>query len=133
MAILVRCAACGKDFRARDQLRDMSLKCPGCSTMLKVEGERVRNHDVFISYSHKDKLIADRVCAAMERRRIRCWIAPRDVAPGSDWSSSIIDALGEARVMLLVFSANSNVSQQVLREVERAVAKGVKIAPLRVE
>jgi hypothetical protein len=111
----------------------MSLKCPECATLLKVDGVQVRNHDVFVSYSHKDKLIADRVCASLEQRRIRCWVAPRDIAPGSDWSSSIIDAIGESRVMVLIFSANSNVSQQVLREVERAVAKGVQVTPLRLE
>jgi hypothetical protein len=33
--------------------------------------------DTFISYSHKDKLLADAACAAMEAAGIRCWIAPR--------------------------------------------------------
>jgi hypothetical protein len=35
--------------------------------------------------------------------------------------------------MVLVFSANSNRSPQVLREVERAVSKGLPILPLRIE
>jgi len=34
-------------------------------------------HDVFISYSSKDKTIADAVCARLEMRGIRCWIARR--------------------------------------------------------
>ncbi len=38
--------------------------------------------DVFISYSSDDKLIADAICAELESRRIRCWIAPRDALPG---------------------------------------------------
>jgi hypothetical protein len=41
--------------------------------------------DVFISYSSKDKPTADAVCATLEANGIRCWIAPRDVVPGSDW------------------------------------------------
>ena len=40
-------------------------------------------HDAFISYSSKDKTIADAVCARLEARGIRCWIAPRDVRPGA--------------------------------------------------
>ena len=32
-------------------------------------------HDVFISYSTKDKVIADAICANLENRGIRCWIA----------------------------------------------------------
>ncbi len=35
--------------------------------------------------------------------------------------------------MVLVFSSNSNVSQQVLNEVERAVSKGIVIIPFRIE
>jgi hypothetical protein len=100
---------------------------------LKVEGTHVRDHDVFISYSHKDRAVADLLCATMEQRKIHCWMAPRDIAPGSDWSSSIISAIEQARVMVLVFSSNSNLSNQVLREVERAVSKGLHVVPLRIE
>ena len=38
-------------------------------------------HDVFISHSSKDKPIADAICANLEGTGIRCWIAPRDIAP----------------------------------------------------
>jgi sulfatase modifying factor 1 len=87
-------------------------------------------HDVFISYSQMDKPTAD---AALEAAKIRCWIAPRDVLAGTNWGGSIIRAIGESRVMVLVFSSHSNKSQQVLREVERAVNKGAVIVPFRVE
>ncbi|MGH6991941.1 MAG: toll/interleukin-1 receptor domain-containing protein, partial [Caulobacteraceae bacterium] len=39
-------------------------------------------HHVFISYSNADKLIADRVCHALEEKGLRCWIAPRDIPFG---------------------------------------------------
>jgi len=90
-------------------------------------------HDVFISYSHKDKPTADAVCATLEARHIRCWIAPRDVIPGEDWGAAIIDAINGARVLVLVFSAHANESQQIKREAERAVSKGIPIIPLRIE
>jgi hypothetical protein len=89
-------------------------------------------HDVFISYSHQDKVVADAVCHRMEEAGIRCWIAPRDIAPGADWSASIVAAIERARVMVLVFSAHANDSQQIKREVERAVHKGVAVIPLRI-
>src|SRR5205807_10297606 len=90
-------------------------------------------HDLFISYSHKDKPAADAACATLEARGIRCWIAPRDEAPGSDWGEAILDAINGARVMVVVFSAHANESTQIKREVERAVAKGIPIIPLRIE
>jgi TIR domain/OmpA family len=90
-------------------------------------------HDIFVSYSSKDKPTADAVCATLEAAGIRCWIAPRDIAPGADWSESIVDAIERARVMVLVFSAHANDSQQIKREVERAVHKGTAIIPLRIK
>jgi hypothetical protein len=90
-------------------------------------------HDVFISYSSKDKTIADAVCAKLEARGIRCWIAPRDILPSADWGASIIDAINGARAMVLVFSGNANLSTQIVREVERAANRAISIIPLRVE
>lgn len=65
-------------------------------------------HDVFISYSFEDKATADAICATLENNNIRCWIAPRDIIPGTDWGASIIDAINESNVMVLVFSQNAN-------------------------
>jgi TIR domain len=90
-------------------------------------------HDVFLSYSTKDKPTADAVCATLERRGIRCWVAPRDILPGMDWGEAIIDAIEQSRVMILVFSRNANASPQIKREVERAVSKGLTVVPLRIE
>jgi hypothetical protein len=90
-------------------------------------------HDVFVSYSVKDKTTADAICASLEANGIRVWIAPRDVMPGSDWGESIIEAIEQSGVMILVFSANSNASPQIKREIERAVNKGVTVVPFRID
>ncbi|MFH1197777.1 MAG: toll/interleukin-1 receptor domain-containing protein [bacterium] len=91
------------------------------------------DHDVFLSYSSKDKNIADATCSFLEREKIRCWIAPRDVSPGIDYAESLINAINVSKVMVLIFSSNSNYSSHVLREVERAVSKGIPIIPFRTE
>src|SRR5256885_11640250 len=90
-------------------------------------------YDAFISYCSEDKTIADAVCGTLEANKIRCWIAPRDVKPGRNWGSAIIEGIGESSVMVVIFSQHSNASPQVLREIERAVNKGVAIIPFRVE
>lgn len=90
-------------------------------------------HDVFISHSSKDKAIADAVCATLERDRIRCWIAPRDIQPSQDFARAIIDAIHKARVFVLVFSGASNTSEHVIREVNRAITAILPVLPLRVE
>lgn len=90
-------------------------------------------HDVFISYSSKDKLTADAICAMLERDGLRCWIAPRDVDGGEEWAQSIIQAISGSHVFVLVFSGFANASQQVRREVERAANREVPIIPFRIE
>ena len=90
-------------------------------------------HDIFISYAAEDKPVADAVCARLEGQGSRCWIAPRDILPGMDWSEAIIEAIGKSHIMVLVFSESANQSQQVMREVERAVSKGIPILPFRIE
>ncbi len=90
-------------------------------------------HDVFISYSSKDKPAADATCAVLESKGIRCWMAPRDITPGADWGESIVEAIHASRAMVLVFSSNANLSPQIKREVERSVNKGIPVIPLRIE
>jgi formylglycine-generating enzyme required for sulfatase activity len=133
MALLVTCGACGARFRARDRHRGRKAKCPKCSQSLVLEGATIPDNDVFISYSSLDKPAADAVCMALERQRLRCWMAPRDILPGAEWGGAIIDAIGNSRTMVLVYTTHSNESKQVLREIERAVNKGLPVVPLRIE
>ena len=90
-------------------------------------------HDVFISYSSQDKPVADAICAALEARRIRCWIAPRDVPAGVFYAAALVNAISRSRLMVLVFSSSSNNSLQVVREVERAASRALPIIPFRIE
>ena len=90
-------------------------------------------HDVFISYSKRDKTSADAVCAVLESEGVRCWIAPRDAMPGMEWGECIIEAIEQTRVMVLVFTADANASPQIRREVERAVNHGVAVLTVRIE
>lgn len=91
------------------------------------------SHDVFLSHSHADKVFADAICHKLEANAIRCWVAPRDIRPSEDWAEAIINAMDNAKVLVLVFSSSSNNSPQVRREVERAVNKGLHVLPFRIE
>ncbi len=90
-------------------------------------------HDVFISYSSKDKYIADGICANLEANAIKCWYAPRDIEPGKEWSESIMNALQKSKVFVLVFSSNSNRSDQVYNEITSAIKYGCRIIPFCVD
>jgi hypothetical protein len=90
-------------------------------------------HDVFISHSTNNRPVANAVCAALESVGIRCWIAPRDVMPGRSYSGEITRAIQQSRAFVLIFSAHSNNSEQVLREVQLAANSRLHIVQFRID
>ncbi|MGB2963012.1 MAG: PhnD/SsuA/transferrin family substrate-binding protein [Anaerolineales bacterium] len=90
-------------------------------------------HDVFISYSTKDKTVADTIAASLEGKQIRCWYAPRDIKAGADWGEEIAQAINASTIFLLIFSSSANQSQRVLDELNLAITKEAVILPFRIE
>jgi hypothetical protein len=88
-------------------------------------------HDVFISHAHKDKKIADAICEKLESAEMRCWITPRDISAGEDWTEVTRKAIRSSRVMVLVFSENANAAPHIEREIAHAFYTGRQIIPFR--
>jgi TolB-like protein/Flp pilus assembly protein TadD len=88
---------------------------------------------VFISHSSKDKEIADAICQHLESAGVPCWIAPRDIEPGADWTEGILRGIANSRLLVLVFSSRANDSEHVPREVGRAFSLHLPVIPFRVE
>lgn len=88
-------------------------------------------YDVFISYSSVDQKIAEGVCAYLEQHGIRCFVAYRDIPRGVVWAAAIVDALENARMMLVLFSRHFNESRQVDREIELAAEQDIPILTFR--
>ncbi len=87
---------------------------------------------VFISHSSEDREVAEQVCDMIEKRGLKCWIAPRNIVPGREYASEIIDAINGCGALVLVLTENANNSKFVAKEVERAVDRGKPVIPLRV-
>ncbi len=90
-------------------------------------------HDVFLSYSDVNRNVANAIVAHLEARGVRCWIAHRDVQAGSVWTAEVLGALKASRALVLVWSKDSNLSDQVLRELERSVHANIPIIPFRID
>ena len=88
---------------------------------------------VFISYATPDLEIAKRVCDGLEQRGTKCWIAPRDVTPGLNYTTEIIRAIQGASSMVLIPTSRANASPHVVTEVERAFSQRLRMFPFRVE
>jgi hypothetical protein len=88
---------------------------------------------VFLSYASQDTEIANTVCQELESRGVRCWIAPRDVAPGALYADAIVRAINESKALLIVLSQSAVASSHVGREIERAASKRKQIIALRID
>lgn len=90
-------------------------------------------YDVFISHSATDKKLAVALCNFLEKKNLKCWIGPRDVQAGKDYARSIIEAIRDSSIMIVLFTGASNVSIHVRNEVERAFNLRLPIVPFRTE
>lgn len=96
-----------------------------------------KSKQVFISYHTETGKDAVRtICAALEGAGISCWYAPRNV--GANYAQSIVEAIRECRVFLLVLNEGSNVSAHVLNEINCAFDRfkaheDITLLPFRID
>jgi len=88
---------------------------------------------VFVCHASTDAVVAQRVVAALEAAGVPCWIAPRDIDAGENYTEAILAGLEAAPAVVLVFSSATNKSPHVARELEIAVGSGRRIVPVRLE
>jgi len=88
---------------------------------------------VFLSYASADAVVASQVCEFLESHGVSCWMAPRDVKPGTAYADAIVRAINEASALVLVLSGAAMASEHVSREVERAASKRKQIVAFRVD
>ena len=90
-------------------------------------------HDVFISYSSKEISDAETIRNVLEQNGIPCWMAPRDIPGGSNYSHEIPIAIRNCQVFVLLLSQNAQSSHWVLKELDMAVNCGKVIIPFMLE
>jgi hypothetical protein len=88
---------------------------------------------IFISHSSKDQKVASAICAALESRGLKCWLASRDVGAGDNFQESIVRAIQSAKVMVLVFTDNANNSAEIKKELALASQNKLAVIPARAE
>jgi hypothetical protein len=89
-------------------------------------------HDVFISYSSRDQVIADAIVNILENQKIKCWIAYRDAEAGGEYAVSIIRAIKNCKLCVFILSHESNTSKHVLNEINSCVNYGISIIPFKI-
>lgn len=64
--------------------------------------------DAFISHASADQPKVKKICKALESKGVKCWIAPRNVTPGADYSDEIMSGIENSRCLVLVLSKSAN-------------------------
>jgi hypothetical protein len=88
---------------------------------------------VFISYSSRDRAIAEQIARVIESEGIGCWIAPRDIPAGAQWGTEIMDGIEGCRVAVLLLSENANSSPFVKSEIQQAFSEEKVVIPFRIQ
>lgn len=84
--------------------------------------------DVFVSYQHQDKLLAEAVVAALRQARYSVWWDTR-LTPAESWDATIQNEIDAAKVVLVLWSARSVGSEWVRSEADYAKEHG-KLIPV---
>ena len=88
---------------------------------------------VFICHTSRDAARANEVVAALEAHGVPCWIAPRNIRPGQNYTEAILEALADTPMVVLVFSESTNASSHVERELDISVGSHTRILPVRID
>ena len=98
-----------------------------------IQNSDIMNHDVFISYSSQDKEAAQAICHTLEQNEIRCWMAPRDIPPGSEYGDLIDEAIKSSTIVVVLFSETAATSLWVKGELNIAFEEQKVIIPFRLD
>ncbi|MGO9636303.1 MAG: TIR domain-containing protein, partial [Steroidobacteraceae bacterium] len=99
----------------------------------QVTGAHSVTPSVFISYASQDTAVANSIIENLEQHGLKCWLAPRDVRPGTEYADAIVAAINDAKAIVLVLSGSAVASSHVGREVERAASKHKQIIAFRID
>jgi len=89
--------------------------------------------DVFISYSAKDKKLAEQIHQMVEDIGYNVFMASTSLRVGEVWSSAILDDLQEAKIVIFIASKHACKSPYVLQEVGHAIGEDKILFPLLID
>ncbi len=90
------------------------------------------SYDVFLSYSRQDEKFVVTLRDLLEKNGVRCWRDKDNIGLGN-WAEKIVDAIDNVPIVILVFSSNSQNSENVLKELTLSAQNKCLLIPVRIE
>lgn len=91
------------------------------------------NHDVFISYSHKDKEVMLHIKNLLEQHGIRTWVDTEGVYSSGNFKKYVAVAIEKTKAVLFLSSMESNASRYVEKEVSYAIQLEKPVIPIHLD
>ncbi len=76
---------------------------------------------VFLSYSHKDSKLAEKIAKELSKFNLDVWNAETEIFPGDNWAEKVSNALKDSDAMVVLITPDSLASKTVQREIEYAL------------
>jgi len=125
--------------------RTLSLYVPkikgyvqGTRNKSDISDSKIASPSVFLSHSHKDKLIVQRIRRDLRSRGITVWLDSAEMRVGDSLIGKISEAIKENDFVAAVISSSSVTSEWVLTELNQAMNKEINqkkvvILPIRID
>ena len=91
------------------------------------------SHQVFISYSSKDKEFVHPLHDYLEEKEIACWIDREGITAGDNFCAEFSPAIQASTIVLFIVSSNSIQTKFVLDEISNAYRLDKRIIPIWIE
>jgi hypothetical protein len=86
--------------------------------------------DIFISYSSKDKPLAEQLEKDLRQHELQPFLAELNIEPGAKWKDSIVEALRQSRWLFFLATPESCCSIPVMHELGGAIFLRKKLVAL---
>ncbi|WP_058486873.1 trypsin-like peptidase domain-containing protein [Defluviitalea phaphyphila] len=90
------------------------------------------NH-IFISHALEDSPIAEALYEELEKKGLKCWMPSKNILAGQNYGEAIFNAIEKCSVIVIIFSSNSNSSQKIIRELQKAIDANKRIISFKIE
>ena len=93
--------------------------------------DNMEKYDCFVSHSSKDASNAISLVERLESRGVKCWVAPRNIRAGANYSAEIVTGIQSSASLIVLISKDSLASRHVEREVNIADGLRKSIYPVK--
>ena len=80
-----------------------------------------KEFDIFISYASPNFDTAIEIRDYLEENGLKCWMAPRNITAGRHWTEDIMLGIIASKILVLVYSIDSQKSKYVKSELQNAM------------